>query len=483
MADFGYDVSDYVDIHPLFGTLEDMDRLIAAMHARGLRILLDFVPNHSSDQHPWFLESRASRDNPRRDWYIWRDPRPDSSPPNNWLSVFGGSAWEWDEQTGQYYLHNFLKEQPDLNWRNPDLKAAMLDVVRFWLDREVDGFRIDVAHYIMKDPLMRDNPPNPEKRWAVPKENPGYDSLLHIHNIGHEDNHQVFRELREILDSYSHERSRTSLGEIHIFDWEEWARYYGEKNDGLHMPLNFQLLFSEWNPAALRTVIDGLEAAIPEGAWPNYVLGNHDEKRLATRYGTAFVRLAGMLLLTLRGTPTLYYGDEIGMVDNPIPIEAFQDPWPIRAGNPDLTRDPNRTPMQWSPGAVAGFSTHGEVEPWLPIHENYPAVNVASQQEDPASALNFYRRMLWVRRSNPALTHGSYQPVDDVGENILAYFREHGSQKMLVLLNFSTDDEVVSLPDLPPGEILIGTDHERRGAVEFQAVHLAGAEGLVIQLG
>ena len=336
MKDFGYDVADYVDVHPLFGTLDDFDELLEKAHQRDIKIIIDFVPNHSSDQHPWFQESRSSRHNPKRDWYVWADPKlPPPSPkvgtpearragrgaggvgegtvPNNWLAVFGGSAWEWDQATGQYYLHSFLKEQPDLNWRNPEVKAAMFDVLRFWLERGVDGFRVDVAHFIMKDPEMRDNPPASQDGLAFHRPHGDYDSQKHIHDKGHPDVHEVYRDFRALLDEYSTQAARMSVGEIHIFKWDEWASYYGNPQNGLefHMPFNFSLLKTPWDAGAIRGAVDELEAALPAWAWPNYVLGNHDEGRIATRYGADQARVAAMLLLTLRGTPTIYYGEEI----------------------------------------------------------------------------------------------------------------------------------------------------------------------------
>ncbi|MGD2105625.1 MAG: alpha-amylase family glycosyl hydrolase, partial [Anaerolineae bacterium] len=284
-ADFGYDVADYTDVDPLYGKLDTFDELVREAHRRDVKVIIDLVPNHTSDRHPWFIESRSARDNPKRDWYIWADPRPDGSPPNNWLSVFGGSAWEWDEASKQYYLHSFLKEQPDLNWRNPEVKDAMFDVVRFWLERDVDGFRVDVAHYIMKDPQLRDNPVDPRAAKSIHRSLGDYDSQFHAHDHGHPDVHAVYRELRQVLDSYSQERPRVSLGEIHIFDWEEWASYYGESLDELHMPFNFGLLGAGWDAQSVRDVVESVEAVLLAQAWPNYVLGNHDEPRLATRHG------------------------------------------------------------------------------------------------------------------------------------------------------------------------------------------------------
>jgi len=487
MADFGYDVADYTDIHPLFGDLETMDALLGAAHARDLRVILDFVPNHSSDQHPWFLEARSSRDNPRRDWYIWRDAQPDGSPPNNWLSVFGGSAWEWDAATGQYYLHSFLKEQPDLNWRNPQVQAAMFDVLRFWLERGVDGFRVDVAHFIMKDPQLRDNPSNPSQAGKHHRPLGAYDSQLHIHDLGHPDVHAVYRRMRELLNAYDAQRPRFMVGEIHIFDWEEWARYYGPALDEFHMPFNFALLKAPWTATGIRQVVDALEGALPPGAWPNYVLGNHDEPRLASRMGAAQARVAALLLLTLRGAPTLYYGDEIGMKDGDIKPEEFQDPWPITSGMPELSRDPCRTPMQWTDGPGAGFSPLNEngvpPKPWLPVHANYQQVNVAVEQADPDSLLNLYKRLLHYRRGTPALTHGSYQPVGDTPAETFIFLRQFQQQRRLVALNFSPHPQRVGLPGWGQGQVDVATDiaHEGR-ALNLSGFELPGDTGYLISL-
>ena len=481
MKDFGYDVSNYVDVHPLFGTLEDFDRLLAEAHQRDIQLIIDLVPNHSSDQHRWFQESRSSRDNPRRDWYIWADPRPDGSPPNNWLSVFGGSAWEWDEGTGQYYLHSFLKEQPDLNWRNPEVKEAMFDVVRFWLDRGVDGFRIDVAHYIMKDPELRDNPPNPRVSPSIHRPLGEYDSQFHVHDKGHPDTHQVYREFREILDAYSEERPRVSIGEIHIMEWEEWASYYGERGDEIHLPYNFSLLGVEWEVEAVRGKVDQLENALPEGAWPNYVLGNHDESRVASRVGPDQARNAALTLLTLRGTPTVYYGDEIGMLDVPIPRERQLDPAGLRQPDQGQSRDMCRTPMQWSPDPWAGFSPPHAEHTWLPLPENYRERTVETQLGDPHAILNLYRLLLRLRRRHPALQVGTYQPLDGVPEDCFCYRRETAEEQLLICLNFSGEPRRLPEVECQGGEILLSTYLDRAGTVlaDFQ---LRPHEGCLIAL-
>jgi alpha-glucosidase len=480
MADFGYDVADYTDVDPLFGDLEDFDRLVSIAHKRGIKIIIDLVPNHSSDQHAWFQESRASRESPKRDWYIWGDPKPDGSPPNNWLSVFGGPAWEWEKDSGQYYLHSFLKEQPDLNWRNPTVREAMLDVVRFWLERGVDGFRVDVAHYIMKDPEMRDNPVNPEAAKSIHRPLGEYDSQFHLYDKGHPDVHEAYRQFRQVLDEYSHDSPRMAVGEIHIFNWEEWASYYGKNLDELHMPYNFSLLGVPWKAEEIRKTIDELEAALPPGAWPNYVLGNHDEDRLASRIGIDQVRIAAMLLLTLRGTPTIYFGEEIGMTSVEIPRERQKDPAGLRQAGQG--RDLCRTPMQWSAEPNAGFSSPATKELWLPIGENYQEVNVLRQIDDEKSILTLYRRLLALRAQTPALQWGDYQPIDGTPRDCFVYLRTTPDEKYLMALNFSSEALYIDLPHLGKGIITLSTYLDREGSVDLMRLELRSNEGLVIQL-
>src|SRR5581483_197806 len=319
LADFGYDVSDYSGISPLFGSLADFERLTAEAHRRGIRVIMDFVANHSSERHPWFIESRRARTSTRRDWYIWRDPRPDGGPPNNWLSVFGGPAWTLDETTGQYYYHAFLKEQPDLNWRNPDVRAAMHDALRFWMDRGVDGFRLDAIWHLIKDAQFRDNPPNPSYE---PEQAP-YRQLLPLYTTDLPEVHEVLGGLRRVVDESP---DRLLIGEKYI-PIERLMPYYGRDMQGLHLPFNFQLIRAPWTATALAKIIAEYDAALPRGGWPNWVLGNHDKPRIATRVGDAQARVAAMLLLTLRGTPTIYYGDEIGMRDVPIAPGQVRDPY------------------------------------------------------------------------------------------------------------------------------------------------------------
>ncbi len=453
MDDFGYDVADYTDVDPLFGSLEDLDELVAAAHGLGLRVIIDWVPNHSSDRHPWFIESRSSQDNARRDWYVWRDAKPDGSPPNNWLSVFGGPAWEWDETTGQYYLHSFLPSQPDLNWRNPGVEAAMFDTLRFWLDRGIDGIRIDVAHFIMKDPDERDNPPAPPQPDRMFKDHGEYEAQVHLHDKGHPDVHAVFRRLRTLLDSY--EGERFAVGEIHIFDWDEWAAYYGN-GDELHMPYNFSLIFAPWAAAEFRRRITDLERALPAHAWPNYVLGNHDEIRLIARYGADAARAAAVLLLTLRGTPTLYYGDELGLPQSEIDPHRQQDPWGRRV--PGQGRDGCRTPMQWTPEPGRGF-TAPDTAPWLPTTPAGDGYDVATQLDDPTSILNLYRELLVLRRRHPELHSGSFVALDGQPEGVLGYHRHAAGSTVRVYVNFGPEARAVR-----GGRVLLSSYLDRSGS-------------------
>jgi alpha-glucosidase len=473
MADFGYDVADYCDVHPLFGDLTTFGQLMAEAHRRGIRIILDYVPNHSSDQHPWFIESRSSRDNPRRDWYIWRDPKPNGSLPNNWGSFFGGPAWTWDEATGQYYLHQFLKEQPELNWRHPEVRAAMMDVLRFWLERGVDGFRIDVVSLLIKDAELRDNPPNPNADPDLPP-NDISGRQLQVHNRDQDQVHEIIRDFRRLLDEYD---DRCAIGELSL-ELPRWIRYYGENNDGLHLPFNFRLMGLPWQAQAMRRSVDELEAALPAFAWPNYVLGNHDRARLASRLGgQAQARLAAMMLLTLRGTPTLYYGDELGMENGVIPPEKIQDPPGITLGA-ERGRDVCRTPMQWDDGPNAGFSS---AEPWLLVSDDYATRNVAAQSADPTSVLNLYRRLLWYRRGSPALFGGRYQPLD-AGEDCFVYLRAAGDERRLIALNFADDQRRVSVPGEGVGQIVISTHPDREESVSPSGFELRPHEGVIVEL-
>ncbi len=472
MADFGYDVADYTGIHPIFGTLEDFDKLVEKAHGLGLKVLLDYVPNHTSDEHEWFIESRSSRDNPKRDWYIWRDAKEDGSPPNNWESYFGGPAWEFDEETGQYYLRLFDRKQPDLNWRNPEVREAMYDAMRFWFDRGVDGLRIDVLWLLRKDEHFRDNPVNEEWKDG--------DFLLErqdrVYSHDRPETMEIVREMRAVAEEY--EESRVLVGEIYLPIERLMAYYGGESLDGVQLPFNFGLvLLEDWDAKSVRKLVDDYEAALPgEAAWPNWVLGNHDRPRVASRVGEERERLAQMLLLTLRGTPTCYYGDEIGMKNVEVPPELAHDPQ--GKVHTSYGRDPFRTPMQWNAAKNAGFS---RVEPWLPISPDHEKANVEAQRSDPSSMLSLYKKLLELRRETPALSLGTYSSLDDMPDECFAYLREHEGEKFLVVLNFSGEE--VSSP-LPEGEwaVEVSTRLDREEKVDG-VVELRPYEGVVISGG
>jgi len=474
MKDFGYDVADYCSVDPMFGSLKDFDGLLSEAHQLGLKLVVDLVPNHTSDQHQWFKESRSSRDNPKRDWYVWRDPKPDGSPPNNWMAYFGGPSWTLDAKTGQYYLHQFLPEQPDLNWRNPEVREAIYEAMRFWLRKGVDGFRIDVIWLLVEDGEFRDEPPNPN--WKEGE----VDRFRHLHPYQEDqpETREIVQEMRAVLDEF--EGNRVMVGEIYL-PYDQLMPYYGTlERPGCHLPFNFHLMFrgmSNWTAQNLRSIVEEYETSLPAFATPNWVLGNHDQHRLATRIGEAQARVAATLLFTLRGSPTWYYGDEIGMTDGPIPPEKVQDPAALRqkgsAGEHGLDpgRDPERTPMQWTPHAYAGFSTR---EPWLPVNPNYLERNVEAQDADSESMLALVRTLLVVRKESKALLEGDYQTYK-APDGVFAYLR--GSQ-VLVALNFSPETKAMNVPQ---GEILLSSFLDRYGAVKDR-LELRPNEAVILKL-
>ena len=467
MADFGYDVADYRAIDPMFGTMDDFDALLIAVHARGMKLILDFVPNHSSDEHQWFRESRLSRDNPKRDWYIWRDASPGGRPPNNWISDFGGSAWTWDSVTGQYYLHAFLKEQPDLNWRNPDVQDAMMDVLRFWLDRGVDGFRVDVLWHLVKAEGLPDNPVNPD--WTPDQTE--RDRLLQLNSTDQPEAHAIAAEMRTLVDSYG---DRVLIGEIFLPN-DKRALWYGTQDrPEVHLPFNFQLIECPWNARSLAEMIARYEASLPLHGWPNWVLGSHDAPRIAARIGDAQARVAALLLLTLRGTPTLYQGDELGIGHVDIPPDGIRDPQHFRQPSLDIGRDRSRTPIPWDETPNAGF-TRGN--PWLPLNGDWRTRNFAAQDRDPDSLLTLYRRLLALRRSTPALATGTSSRVS-ADRDVLAYERSHGGDHVRIALNLS--DEQRDLP-MPAG---MRVQEQLLSTVPGQSSHLSLApnEGLIVRL-
>jgi alpha-glucosidase len=471
MADFGYDIADYTAIDPIFGTMQDFDALMTAAHGRGLKVILDLVPNHTSDQHPWFQESRSSRDNPRRDWYLWRDPAPDGGPPNNWLSNFGGSAWAFDERTGQYYHHAFLAAQPDLNWRNPAVSRTIHDVMRFWLARGVDGFRVDVIWHLIKDERFRDNPANPDYQSGQPP----HHALTPLYSADRPEVHDVIAGMRRTADEFG---ERVLIGEIYL-PIERLVAYYGRDLTGTHLPFNFTLLQSPWNARAIARLIDEYEAALPAGGWPNWVLGNHDRPRVASRVGPEQARVAAMLLLTLRGTPTIYYGDEIGMRQVPIAPNHIRDPLEKNVPGLGVGRDGARTPMQWDASRNAGFSS---AEPWLPLAVDHQSENVQNQKGDATSIYQLYRRLLSLRRTTSALVLGSYQPLAAAGD-LLLFVRQHERQRILVALNLGEEPSLVaSEPQSRRGRLLLSSFLDRDQEAIDGAITLRPHEGVILGL-
>lgn len=478
MADFGYDITDYVDIDPLFGDLNAFGRLVSEAHDRQMRVLLDYVPNHTSDQHPWFVESQQSLDNPKRDWYIWLPPSDEGGYPNNWLSNFGGSAWTLHETTNQYYLHSFLPEQPDLNLRNPDLRASMLDVLRFWLDIGVDGFRVDAAMHLLKDPQFRDNPELTAS--AVGKDRGEVAAQDQHYNANHPDTHAFLREVRTLIDSYPGDR--LMLGEVYLLDPTSAAKYYGE-NDEFHMVPNFNLVNLPWAPRPLRKTIEAYGQALPPGSHPAHMFGSHDESRLASRFGRDAARSAAVMLMTMQGSPIIYYGDELGITDVEVEREKQKDPWGVRSGLPHLSRDPARAPMLWSADQGAGFSPAGSNhQPWLPIHTDYATRNVEAQLAQPRSILNLYRKLIVLRRDHPVLALGSYRSIESDQDGLYAYLREVENSSIFVAVNFK-DSEIVYRQSVPvAGGLLLSSELDRSGSVDLSELKLRGNEAVIVAL-
>jgi alpha-glucosidase len=415
MADFGYDVADYRDVDPLFGTLEDFDRLLAEAHERDIKVIVDWVPNHTSDRHPWFEEARSSRDSPKRDWYIWRDGTPDERP-NNWKAAFGGDAWTWDEATGQWYLHLFLPEQPDLNWRNPEVVEAMHATLRFWLDRGVDGFRVDVVHALVKQQGFPDMP----------------DDAQMVDCFDEPAIHELIRGFRRLVDGY--DGDRMLVGEVYIMSTARVAEYYGQ-GDELHLAFNFPPLYAPWDAAKWQKRVDrALEELEPRHAWPTWVLSNHDNPRHRTRYGgsEARARAAAVLLLTLRGTPFLYAGEELGLEDAVIPAEAVVDPG---------GRDGCRAPIPWDGSVGHGW---GGARPWLPWPPEPDVRNAEALRAEPGSILHLYRRILAARRESPALQLGDLDEVS-APDGVVAYRRRAGDDQRVVIVNYTDAPVEVAL--------------------------------------
>ena len=446
MVDNGYDVSDYYDLNEKFGTLEDFEILLAESHKRGIKVILDLVINHTSNQHSWFIESSSSQDNPKSDWYHWQDPASGGEVPNNWLSYFGGTGWTYNETRNQYYYHTFNNNQPDINWNNPQVRNAIYEMIRFWLDKGVDGFRLDASSVYSKDKYYRYNPVKFEA-----SDTNKYNNLHHLYNKNLPENHQIIREIRKIIDEY---QNRVLIGETFIdCTLYESAVFYGINNDELHLPFTFEFPFSPWYPGYLQQEIAKKELITPQGAWASYFLDNHDIPRHLSRWvecslctnQLGIAQAAAAILLTVRGTPTLYYGQEIGMVDNrDIPQEKIQDKVVVRSETDDSpeTRDGARTPMQWDNSVNAGFSFGKDIEPWLPVHQNYQEINVEKELKNSDSILNFYRQLIKARKNNEALRIGSWRTLIHYPYEHLAYVRETKAERVLILINFSYEKDL-----------------------------------------
>jgi len=460
MADFGYDVADYCDVDPVFGTLADFDELVREAHARDIKVVIDFVPNHTSDRHPWFVDARAH--GARRDWYVFRDGR-DGGPPNNWCSDFKavGPAWTREPEGDQWYLHSFLPQQPDLDWGNPAVEAAMHDLLRFWCERGVDGFRIDVAHKLAKDPQLRDRRPGerpPNEDWEP-------------------EIHERLRRLRQVVDAYP---DRMLVGEVYLLDLRRVVTYINS-GDELHLAHNFVFLQLPWSAAAFRSSIDGFTALSSKIAWPAWFLANHDHARVASRFGgdghgAARARAVLVMLYTLRGTPFIYQGEELALPDADIPPERVVD---VDGRDPERAPLPWRAPSEAGPGA--GFTTG---TPWLPLVAEAEHLNVATQGRNPASALRLARRLAWLRRERPALQRGEQRSVE-VHEDVLAWLRIETDERYLVLMNFATQARRITMPpDLPPrGTVELSSDAGREeGDIALDALALAGSEALVLRI-
>jgi alpha-glucosidase len=474
MADFGYDIADYRDVDPLFGTLDDFDRLLAKAHRLGLKVMIDQVLSHTSVEHAWFRESRQSRDNPKADWYVWADARPDGTAPNNWLSLFGGSAWQWEPRRGQYYLHNFLASQPDLNFHHPEVRAAALDSMRFWLDRGVDGVRLDAINFCFHDRQLRDNPAkSKEKRVGrgFSPDNP-YAFQYHHYNNTQPENLAFLGELRALMDRYP---DVAALGEISSEDSLATMAEY-TRHGRLHMGYSFELLTDDFSAAHIRDTVRQLEAQMTEG-WPCWAISNHDVERVLSRWGNgdASAQLANLftaMVCSLRGSVCVYQGEELGLTEADVPYESLRDPYGIAFWPQFKGRDGCRTPMPWNDADVqAGFS-HGM--PWLPVPEEHRARAVAQQQADPHSVLNGFRAFMRWRQTQPALRWGEIEFIE-TAEPVLGFIRRLGEQALLVMFNLGVDGIELTLPPLPAGELTpIGGHGLQAGSIDGNRLRLPG---------
>lgn len=473
MADFGYDIADYRDVDPLFGSLADFDNLLQKAHGLGLKVMIDQVLSHTSDAHAWFQKSRQTRDNPMSDWYVWADAQPDGTPPNNWLSLFGGSAWQWEPRRGQYYLHNFLASQPDLNFHHPEVRAATLDNVRFWLDKGVDGVRLDAINFCFHDRQLRDNPPKPSEQRVGRGFSPAnpYAFQYHYYNNTRPENLAFLGELRALMDRYP---DVAALGEISSEDSLATMAEYTAAGC-LHMGYSFELLTDDFSAAHIRDTVRQLEAQMTEG-WPCWAISNHDVERVLSRWGNgdASAQLANLftaMVCSLRGSVCVYQGEELGLTEAEVPYESLRDPYGIAFWPQFKGRDGCRTPMPWSDvDAQAGFS-HGL--PWLPVPEEHRARAVAQQQADPHSVLNGFRTFMCWRQAHPALRWGDIQFIE-IAEPVLAFIRRFEGESLLVIFNLGATPVEIALPSLPGTAAAIEGHGLQAGSVRSGVLHLPG---------
>ncbi len=471
MYDFGYDISDYYDIDPCYGSLDDFDELITESHNRGIKIIMDLVVNHTSHLHKWFIESRSSTGNKRRHWYIWHSGNK-GKPPNNWKSAFGGSAWEFDSHTGEFYLHSFLKEQPDLNWRNPETRRAIHKMMRFWLDRGVDGFRLDVVNWFVKDERLRSNP------FTIKP----FDPEKHKYDRNRPEVHEYMKELRQVMDAYD---ERMTVGEVFTLppgSPELSASFLGNGSDELHLAFDFSIMYRLWGAGRFYRCIKKWAAAIPHEGWQCNVLSNHDQPRGRSRFlggadSEKRARVAAVFLLTIKGTPFLYYGEELGMKNTRLSRNEIVDPlgrryWPVYRG-----RDCARTPMLWSGRQNAGFS---HARPWLPVDSDYKKLNVRAQSGDRYSILHLYRNMILLRKKHRALHEGNFIPVIRGFSNVLAYFRTHGDESFFIALNFSSKERSVHAGHPGQWRVMLSTHRTRYEHFTSLKITLAPYEATVL---
>ena len=468
MKDFGYDISDYHDIDGIFGNLDDFKLLLSEAHHRGIKIIMDLVVNHTSDEHPWFVEARKDKNNPKRDWYIWH--KNTGKKPNNWVSLFEmKNAWWLDKSTNEFYLGTFTKHQPELNWRNPELKKEVYNMIRYWLDMGVDGFRLDVVNWFIKDDQYRNNP---WKLSLIPM-----DVQKHIYDRNRPETHDICKEIRAITDEYT---DRMLVGEIYTNDTAEAVSYQGKMEDELHMTFNFNFLFQRWSAKGFYNKIKNYYTLLPKNAWPNFTLSNHDQPRHYFRYKRSNPRakVAIAMLMTLRGTPFIYYGEEIGMSSERIARKHLQDPlgkkgWPFIKG-----RDAERTPMQWDSSKGAGFSTG---KPWLPVNPDYQGKNVCVQSNIHDSLLSFYKALIWMRKDSQALSVGHIDFLQGAQPDILAYKRNYEQEEILIILNFSSKQRKFHMSAELQGQVLLGTHRSKDSGLPLDNIDLHPYEAIIIK--